>query len=524
MEFGEALSGGLPSPRDDEPSGLRQDIIDELADHLALGVQRERLRGNDAATARARAVERFGDPAAVACRLWTDAMKGKFMAQRAVIVTCALVAAASLSSVAILWRELAQARRIAVDQAAAQLAEARASQQQMLQQLKGLSESVNRLRATNLSDVRINLVDEFADESPVAGASLALTCVSEDPRKQVHRTSDASGCASFGTLAPGDYEIEIRRSWGDGSMSTTGKLDVQPGKDVNKLIVCPNIPPRRAGICVRWKWPADLEREPLVVNASFAFRGVESASGLRWSIYPKIAERRFGLQETENSSGIECLPLTHSILCGASNKVERFRISRGLLLWRLSSGNGGYPSFESLTERAERDKPDPSEFAHALDEDIDTSINHSTELNVEVGKYELSELLVLRPVQSPDGEGDLRRFKVLAGVRAPHYTRDIHESSNPPTKGDQKAASPYTVGAWRIESGVLGPLSKATVELPREFWLREKEQLVAAPGQSNEWRIPFPDELIRAVRAALKAEKAPKDKPAAKGEANKGNG
>ncbi len=524
MEFDESLSSRLPSPRDDEPAGLRQDIIDELANHLALGVHRERLRGNDAATALARAVERFGDPAAVACRLWTDAMKGKFMAQRVLIGTCVLVAAASVSAVAILWRELVQARRMAGDQAAAQIAEARASQQQMLQQLKGLSESVNRFRATNLSEVRINLVDESADESPVAGASIALNCVSEDPRKQVHRTSDASGSAFFGTLAPGDYEIEISRSWGDGSMSTSGKLDVQPGKDVNKLIVCPNIPPRRAGMRVRWKWPADLEREPLVVNASFAFRGVESASGLHWSIYPKIADRRFGLQETESSSGIECLPLTHSILCGPSNKVERFRISRGLLFWRLSSGNGGYLSFESLTERAERDEPDPSEFAHALDEDIDTSINHSTELNVEVGKYELSELLVLRPVQFPNGEGDLRRFKVLAAVRAPHYTRDIHEGSKPPTNGDQKAASPFSVSAWRIDSGVLGPLSKATVEFPREFWLREKDQLVAVPGQSNEWTIPLPDELIRAVRVALNAENAPKDKPAAKAEAIRGNG
>ncbi len=48
--------------------------------------------------------------------------------------------------------------------------------------------------------------------------------------------------------------------------------------------------------------------------------------------------------------------------------------------------------------------------------------------------------------------------------------------------------------------------------------------LKARAGQPNEWTIPLPEELIQAVRNALKADKTPKDEPAVKGEAIKGTG
>ncbi len=66
IDFRDSLSALLPSPRRDEPAGLRQDILDELADHLTCSFHRELLRGSDSADARRRALERFGDPAAVA--------------------------------------------------------------------------------------------------------------------------------------------------------------------------------------------------------------------------------------------------------------------------------------------------------------------------------------------------------------------------------------------------------------------------------------------------------------------------
>ena len=42
------LAAELPPPRDDEPESLRQDIIDELTDHLHCAMQRELLASNSA--------------------------------------------------------------------------------------------------------------------------------------------------------------------------------------------------------------------------------------------------------------------------------------------------------------------------------------------------------------------------------------------------------------------------------------------------------------------------------------------
>ncbi len=366
MEFGEALSSRLPSLRDDEPPGLRQDIIDELANHFALGVHRERLRGNDAATALARAVERFGDPAAVACRLWTDAMKGKFMAQRAVIVTCVLVAAASVISVGLLWQELVQARRMAVDQAAAQVAEARVREQHLLEQLRGISESIKKSHSPDRSLVQIKLAEELADGPPVDGATIELTCVSESPHKQFERKSSESGVAAFGPLEPGDYKFEITRSWADGSMSASGKLDVQPGVDVNKQIACPKVPPQRAGVCVRWQWPADLEKESLVLYATFRFRSVELPSGSRWGIVRNPVDQSGRVQFSDPVRKVFSCDLAHSILCGPSQTIARFKDGRALILWAVQ------PDYPDLSLSIERDvKLDRTFLAYALENEIE---------------------------------------------------------------------------------------------------------------------------------------------------------
>ena len=65
MDLRNILSAQLPPPRDDEPASLRQDIIDELSDHLVCAYNREILRGLDSNAARQRVLKQFGDPATV---------------------------------------------------------------------------------------------------------------------------------------------------------------------------------------------------------------------------------------------------------------------------------------------------------------------------------------------------------------------------------------------------------------------------------------------------------------------------
>jgi hypothetical protein len=522
MEFGESLTGRMPRYREDEPAGLRQDIIDELKDHLAAGLQRELLRGGDPATAHARALEQFGDPAAVARQLWLDAMRGRIMAQRVLIGTCALVAAASLLSVGILWQELKQARRITADQAAAQVAEASARQEETLKQLRAVAESVNRLQAPNLSDLHLALLDDTVEQRPVVGASVVITCLSEEPHKRVNRTSDASGNVIFGSMPPGGYQFEIARRWAAGSMTTFGKLDVQPGIDVNKQIVCPTVPPRAAEVRVRWKWPADLEKEGLVLNASFGFRGVESASGFRWKIYRDVADPQGSSGVSDDSRGDDSCELSQSILCGPSEKVARFKMSRGLLLWGISTRTNEY--FPSNAWLAWSREPGSPEFAHALEEEIENANDHGTLASVEAGVYELIELLVLAPVRSKDVEEGVRRFNLVASARPPHHFRDLEVASKAPTKLSQEAASRFSLGVSAFKPIFDRPTSISTIELSRNFWVGDKNHFEVKPGQANEWTITLPDELSRVVRNALKAEKTRIDSSPANAEAIKGDG
>ena len=111
MDFRDTLSADLPAPRDDEPGSLRDDILDELADHLSCAYRRELLRGADPEMAKQRVLDRFGDPAPVARRLWLDAMKGKLMSQRILLICCIVLSVLCLALVGMMGVQAARAQR-----------------------------------------------------------------------------------------------------------------------------------------------------------------------------------------------------------------------------------------------------------------------------------------------------------------------------------------------------------------------------------------------------------------------------
>src|SRR5712675_1973147 len=89
----------LPAPRDDEPSSLRQDIADELADHLQSSLARELHFTPEESTAKQTILDRFGDPRRIARRLWFDALQEKIMSQRLQLILTSLMTAACLAAV-----------------------------------------------------------------------------------------------------------------------------------------------------------------------------------------------------------------------------------------------------------------------------------------------------------------------------------------------------------------------------------------------------------------------------------------
>jgi hypothetical protein len=106
----------LPPPRPSEPKNLRADILDELADHLVLATKREGEceQGEPSnETIWARVLKQFGDPDAIARRLWWDAMRETVM--REWVQTLAIIAGpvAVLLFVALGFRQM-QATNLAL--------------------------------------------------------------------------------------------------------------------------------------------------------------------------------------------------------------------------------------------------------------------------------------------------------------------------------------------------------------------------------------------------------------------------
>jgi hypothetical protein len=506
MDTRETLSAKLPPTRQDEPAQLRQDILDELSDHLICACNREILRGVESSAAHRRVLERFGDPAALARRLWLDAMRGKIMTQRVVIGTCVLVTAASLALVGIVWQ---QARRMV----AIEVAEARAREMQVLEQLRAMSEAIKHPRSPDWNPLRLKLTEEAPDGPPVAGATIVLTRLFENPPKTIQKQSDASGLADFGSIQPGDYTFYIYRNCEDRSMQSQGSLNVQPGSDVTKSIICPNGSPQHAQVHLRWQWPSDLEKEPLCLYAAFSLYTRSLGPGNDWNINrlsnpksPRDAQNQ--VQGGMNGGPQSTFPIANALLCGPSTNIGLFVQPSVPFLWSLPDGTA--KTNDVAKEYGSR------EWVDFVEKDIREFKDSAATIDMEAGKHSLRSLLVLRACgPQKDLDAGQRRYELLAVTNG---------SPNPPyVRFPQQPPDLKILEQWSGSEGfTTRPSYRAGVF--RAYWEKVTGAFEANLGQPNEWTIPIPDELAKAVRRALKAENEPNVKPAEKDDSSKGNG
>ena len=183
------LTADLPAPRDDEPSSLRQDIVDELRDHLDCAFHRElhtaHSRGCISADQPAqdaihhRVLACFGNPSTIARRLWWDAMKETIMSQRITAAMSCVAALACCAMFVLVW-QMQAANRALVQQSQSLNA-------QMLDQMQALA---NNLRAGGENDqapsewnrLRLKCVADRDDGPPLPGIRAYLTSASENTR------------------------------------------------------------------------------------------------------------------------------------------------------------------------------------------------------------------------------------------------------------------------------------------------------------------------------------------------------
>ncbi len=212
----------FPAPHPREPGGLRQDILDEIADHLACAadVEREGDESGNEETAWRRALERFGDPDAMARRLWWDQMKETIM--REWIQTGVMIVAAAAVVVGVVFMGVMMARvgtandamEAAMQQVAASnealmqaMAEQRKGNEALLQSLAsrqvGGGETVGTLELSSI-DIVVRRGNEEGPPAPEVKVRMHGKGAGESTLS-VDGELDANGRASFERLYQGAY-------------------------------------------------------------------------------------------------------------------------------------------------------------------------------------------------------------------------------------------------------------------------------------------------------------------------------
>jgi hypothetical protein len=233
----------LPAPRDDEPAHLRQDIQDELADHLQAALERELRHGSDETTARERVLEQFGDPRRVARKLWWDAMREKVMSQRVQIAASVLML---VTCAGMFWMTSVIA------------GQGRAMNEAMLVRLDELTKRpLETKNPVEWNPAVVQLVTESGAPLP---KGYAVTVQSEPNDYRFNLEADAEGRADFGFLRPGNFTLSVRAPWGQ-SM-TDRDLWIRAGSPFSVTVVCPTEPPTTE-TTLELQWPEDLKASGL---------------------------------------------------------------------------------------------------------------------------------------------------------------------------------------------------------------------------------------------------------------------
>ncbi len=289
------VTADLPPPRDDEPASLRQDIVDELTDHLQTALHREMLTGRSSGpcetasdpqdsslrTAQHRALTRFGNPAAIARQLWLDAMKERLMVQKLTLLLATVATAAVVFLSIVLWQTLqraGEAQRLANE---AQLALAQQSEQMsasILQALESLrTPPVQESAVDGWSPLTVKLVSEEGD--PVQGTVkvTGLNFTGNQMPINVARSAGPSGIAECGMLPYGNYTMTVTATAAE--ERHTQNFMVAPGQPNKRTIVCPTSPPPEVEIRFALNPPENLKSADLRYIASLTPRPRQIGSG-----------------------------------------------------------------------------------------------------------------------------------------------------------------------------------------------------------------------------------------------------
>ncbi|MEE8153539.1 MAG: hypothetical protein V3T53_01115 [Phycisphaerales bacterium] len=195
MSWRDGIEAELPPPLDGESADLRQDIIDELADHLVCAMQRERKCTDDDAAAQRAVIERFGNPGRIAYRLWFDAMKETIMSQRISLVTNIVVAMACIAIALVAFNSLKQ--NTALTNA-------------LLTKLEAIGAGTEA--KTTASVWAEATIPVLVSDQPAVGYDVSISGDMFNPGKSetLRDHTGEDGIAAFGPIRPGKYSARVK--------------------------------------------------------------------------------------------------------------------------------------------------------------------------------------------------------------------------------------------------------------------------------------------------------------------------
>jgi len=203
MNIGDSLHDDLPAPHPDEPPRLRDDIADELNDHLACAMRRELLKDNDDKAATKRVLARFGNPARIARQLYLVAMKEQIMKDRITIGLMTAMVAMCAAMLLAVWTMMSRAER---------------SQQALIAQLVSMKEQAStRVMPPEWGSLTIELTDHHG--KPIAGERFYVggKMYRADELLELNLTTDEQGRIVLDPIrAATQYTVWMRapKTWG----------------------------------------------------------------------------------------------------------------------------------------------------------------------------------------------------------------------------------------------------------------------------------------------------------------------
>ena len=290
MSWHEVSIEDFPPERDDEPSSLRQDILDELTDHFVCALNRELLKNPNEQLARQSVLNQFGDPVKIARQLWFDAMKERMMSQRMMTGFSAVMTVCCIAVVGIAWSLMKESQSV---------------NQKMLEQLTVIAarpqEETKDIQNPDMNQVSFQLVQQTKEGKPAVGFTGKLTKSGKQTDTfTVDAVSSDSGNLDFGTLPWGKYQLKVKSPWGESYFDKN--ITVIPGRGFTETIVCPSAEQENVPVQFQIEWPDKLKSEDWVLLCDFRVLEREGLSGISDGLIRKYANNNWHSSKALNAS------------------------------------------------------------------------------------------------------------------------------------------------------------------------------------------------------------------------------